>query len=331
MDKNLLVTIAIPTYNRIEQLKNCLNSILPQIKQKQTWIEVLVIDNKSPDGTYDYLKKLKHKNLRVMQNSKNIGAENNILKVTELAKGRYVFWLSDDDILLDGALDFLKDFLEKLPDNVGWVFSPIPVINYVTNKEMVNIGLGDKIINITPSYLSVLRYAKYGWTFARQIFLREKIDEYFLKGDTGNVYFILSIPVQMLMTCTSMYHPKPLIKHTYGNPVFWEEWGEDVKIRSAKQELDFAWVLSGILEHINKNKGLIHQIKSKVTSIIWVMSCAYDRPLIRGSLPVFFRLRYLYIESGNSKRRVFFYFYLFCLILLIVPTTIARILHKLNK
>ena len=53
MENNIVLSIAIPTYNRKSELKETLDSVL---KQAQECVEVLVCDNASTDGTQYMMK-----------------------------------------------------------------------------------------------------------------------------------------------------------------------------------------------------------------------------------------------------------------------------------
>lgn len=97
------ITIAIPTYNRAQLAKGCVENALAQTYRN---IEVLVSDNASPDDTVAVLNAIGDKRLRVLTNQTNTGAVENFSKCIREAKGEYLVLLSDDN-LLDA------DFLEK--------------------------------------------------------------------------------------------------------------------------------------------------------------------------------------------------------------------------
>ncbi len=98
------MTIAIPTYNRANDLDRCLGSIFHQIGEC-TLIEVLVSDNASSDQTQEvlqsYAQVYPNANFRYWRNEENIGAERNILKLMDEARGDYVMLHGDDDFFVD--------------------------------------------------------------------------------------------------------------------------------------------------------------------------------------------------------------------------------------
>ncbi|PLL70465.1 hypothetical protein CWN62_29695, partial [Klebsiella pneumoniae] len=62
MKDNPLVTIYIPTYNRLELLKRALNSVVNQTYKN---LEIIVVDDNSSDGTQEFLKNFSKKDPRV--------------------------------------------------------------------------------------------------------------------------------------------------------------------------------------------------------------------------------------------------------------------------
>ena len=113
--KNYALTIAIPTYNRLEKLKICLKRLMEQKKIEQ--IEIIVSDNDSTDGTGEYMTELvkKAENIHYYRNTENVGPDKNFLNCFDKAVGEYVLLLGDDDFLLPMAVEHLLDTLEKKP------------------------------------------------------------------------------------------------------------------------------------------------------------------------------------------------------------------------
>lgn len=114
-EKRVLLTIAIPTFNRASYLELCLKQILKQIPMYEQKIEVLVSNNASTDNTESVVSSFRRCDfdIRYIRNERNIGAEANVIQCFDLARGDYVWVFGDDDILLDGALDKIFKVLEN--------------------------------------------------------------------------------------------------------------------------------------------------------------------------------------------------------------------------
>lgn len=91
-----LVTIGIPTYNRVASLRGTLTSALAQDYPS---LEVLISDNGSSDGTEAYCRSLERSDPRVryIRQLENQGPLANFRAVLDGARGQYFMWLADDD------------------------------------------------------------------------------------------------------------------------------------------------------------------------------------------------------------------------------------------
>ena len=100
--------IYIPTFNRLESLKKCIECIVASITDHQNEVQVIVSDNASTDGTSEYLKSLKYNFLITSRNSNNIGLTRNVLKVFTLKTyAEFTWMIGDDDYLKDDAISRL--------------------------------------------------------------------------------------------------------------------------------------------------------------------------------------------------------------------------------
>ncbi|GFO70711.1 hypothetical protein GMLC_42900 [Geomonas limicola] len=104
-----LLTIAVPTYNRSSFLRRSLQSILGQLDRHRDLVELLVFDNCSSDDTAQVVASLQAAGhpISFTVHPENLGADGNFLSCFRAARGKYFLLFSDDDILLDGALDKL--------------------------------------------------------------------------------------------------------------------------------------------------------------------------------------------------------------------------------
>ncbi|MBT8558155.1 glycosyltransferase family 2 protein [Polynucleobacter paneuropaeus] len=112
------LTIGIPTYNRANLLFNLLENISQQIRGAVNFeVEILVSDNASTDNTFDIIKSFKDSNpdikIKLHSNNCNIGYDENVNMLFQLATGDYVMTLSDDDGLESNAINTIKNILDK--------------------------------------------------------------------------------------------------------------------------------------------------------------------------------------------------------------------------
>jgi abequosyltransferase len=112
-----LLTIAIPTWRRASFLEQTLKQLRLELQRSDGagLVEVLVSDNCSPDQTQDVVKAEIAAGLPItyVRNDENIGSDANIAQCFNLAAGRYVQILGDDDFPVDGVLESLLDLLAK--------------------------------------------------------------------------------------------------------------------------------------------------------------------------------------------------------------------------
>lgn len=115
IERSPLLTIAVPTYNGAKTIHNMMDLLLPQCNEQ---VEVLVSDNCSCDATQhiitDYQKQYPF--IKYIRNEKNIGPDANFLQCMRLASGRYIHLLSDDDVMMEGALTKILSYLNMYED-----------------------------------------------------------------------------------------------------------------------------------------------------------------------------------------------------------------------
>src|SRR5690242_5037303 len=95
---NDLVSVCIPVYNGEEYLADCLNSIINQTYNK---VEILIIDDNSNDGSVTIIKKFQARDsrIRLIINDRNLGAVHNWNKCIEEAKGNWIKFVFQDDLI----------------------------------------------------------------------------------------------------------------------------------------------------------------------------------------------------------------------------------------
>ena len=89
----MLLSIVVPTFNRVDLLRQTVESAFAQDSDD---FELVVVDDASQDGTWEYLCDLS--GMRAYRNPTRLGLAANFNRAISLSRGRYVFLLQDDDL-----------------------------------------------------------------------------------------------------------------------------------------------------------------------------------------------------------------------------------------
>jgi glycosyltransferase involved in cell wall biosynthesis len=108
-----LLTIAIPTYNRAAYLQQLLSGLCEQVISHPE-VELLISDNASTDATPSAVSLFESQGLRLqyVRNEINIGADANFLQCFEQARGKYLWVVGDDDVIVPGSIDKVLPLLQ---------------------------------------------------------------------------------------------------------------------------------------------------------------------------------------------------------------------------
>ena len=102
---NDLISVIVPVYNTEKYLRKCIESIL---NQSYTNIELLLINDGSPDSSAEICREYLHKDKRCYYFEKENGGLSDARNYgIERAKGEYITFVDSDDFLMDLALEKL--------------------------------------------------------------------------------------------------------------------------------------------------------------------------------------------------------------------------------
>ncbi|MFT2090395.1 glycosyltransferase family 2 protein [Paraglaciecola sp. 2405UD69-4] len=141
-----LVSVIIPTYNRVSLLARALESVVAQTIDN---IEVIVIDDNSTDETqtllidfttkYPFITSYINPNERGASSARNYGISK--------AQGKYIAFLDSDDEWMAHHLKTSLHYLETYPEQVDLVTANPLRVNQLTNEvyryDEIELGLYD--------------------------------------------------------------------------------------------------------------------------------------------------------------------------------------------
>jgi glycosyltransferase involved in cell wall biosynthesis len=116
-----LISICIPIYNRLGIIPVTLQSALSQDYPN---FEVVISDNCSDDGTYEWLSAyaMTDSRIRLVRLTQNEGPVRNWQNCLTVARGNYIKFLWSDDFMCP---TFLSDCMALFNDRVGFVYSSV--------------------------------------------------------------------------------------------------------------------------------------------------------------------------------------------------------------
>lgn len=107
-----LISLLVPTRNRLPYLKHTLQSALDQ---KDDRLEIVVADNATEDGTREYLASLGSR-IKVVRSETPISMTENWHRGLDAITGEWVIVIGDDDALLPPFMGVMSDIIGRMPN-----------------------------------------------------------------------------------------------------------------------------------------------------------------------------------------------------------------------
>ncbi|MEY2516190.1 MAG: hypothetical protein QOJ89_3548 [bacterium] len=120
-----LVSILLPTRNRVEYLRYAIQTVLRQ--DDGDW-ELVVSDNHSEEDVAGHVRSLGDERIRYVRTASFVPVTDNWNNALEHSRGRHVVMLGDDDGLMPGYVGAIRDLAARFADpdviyQSAWLFS----------------------------------------------------------------------------------------------------------------------------------------------------------------------------------------------------------------
>lgn len=109
---NPKVSVIMSVYNGMPYLKEAVKSILNQTYKN---LEFIIVNDASADSSWEYLKSLKDKRIKLIKNKKNLGLAKSLNIALRQAQGDFIARMDADDISLPRRFQEQLKFLVKHP------------------------------------------------------------------------------------------------------------------------------------------------------------------------------------------------------------------------
>lgn len=113
-----LVSIVLPTYKRAHLLAQAMRSVLDQTHGN---LELIVVDDNSPDDTAQVVAGFDDTRVRYVKNDPNLKLPRALNRGFALARGDYLTWTSDDNLLTPTAIEKMLAALQ--PGDCDFVYA----------------------------------------------------------------------------------------------------------------------------------------------------------------------------------------------------------------
>lgn len=187
-EKEIKLTIAIPTYNRCSYLTELIPELLKQCDEtdnNQNQIEIVISDNASTDETSEYIGSIGNNRIRYYCNKKNIGADANFIESVKRANGKYTWLFGDDELIAKDGISNVLKLIEKQNSALIITNSVLTKSKYFLNySEVLNyFVLRDPLFPIHHTLITCN-------IFLRNLFDIDKAYET-IKTNYGHMYAIM--------------------------------------------------------------------------------------------------------------------------------------------
>lgn len=157
---NIFLSFIVPTYLRVETIGDTVNSILNLNNLSNIRYEIIVIDNSgdiSDDNkTYQLLKNITCDCLYYFVNEENLGMEGNWNRGVELAKGTYISFLHDDDLLDKDYLNNIIKCIDSIQEIDKLGFIKVSHRIFYSSKELPTLKKEKKLLLPSTLFEAVL-------------------------------------------------------------------------------------------------------------------------------------------------------------------------------
>jgi glycosyltransferase involved in cell wall biosynthesis len=216
-----LFSVCIPAYNRAEHLPALLDSIFAQDYRD---FEVVICEDLSRErqqiaAIVNQYQSRYPDMLRYFENEENLGYDANIRKLVEKASGSFCFFMGNDDIMCQGALENAAGIVRRYP-NVGLVLKSYGWFDETPEKVNQEIRWFTEEKEF-PAGIPAIRFAfRRSGVLAGYIVHRDCANQAATAKFDGTLYYQMHLTANVLIDKTAVCTPKLLILCRNGQPEF---------------------------------------------------------------------------------------------------------------
>ena len=251
------VSVIIPTYNRFW----CLPKAIASCENTECNTEIIVVDDGSTDGTWEWLENQKKNENLVILKQKNQGQTWAINYGTSIARGEYIRFLDSDDFLCPGIID--KQLEKARHCKAQLVYSRVDTL---FNKAGKIVEYPDPLWS---DFLEVQLGNQYGRHFLGMLFHRTLVEKVPRRPDFAyreDRMFLLEVGLL-----------EPKIAQVPGCAGYWVQHNQQMQanyrgLKSVATNWQHFNIYKRILGELEKQEKLTQQRARSACSILWTLA-----------------------------------------------------------
>ena len=327
-NNDIKLSVAIPTYNGAKYIREALDSIITQLDDIDEEIEIVISDNASTDETPEIIREYQKKYplIKYFRNEENLGADRHFDLAVRRAKGKFVWLLSDNDLIKPCAIREVIDVIGKHYDLaaifVNWGDYSNELKTCIT--ERVVDKKKDVFYEDADDFLSDLKLSAIFVSsdiFNRSLWEKVKTEQYI-----GTSWIQYATMMEIIIRHNAYFISEPYVIHRSGDP----QWN-----KTSEWRININFSLLKILKIFQNNgysKKSINKCKKEIIRSLPGYIVEFKKSGIE--------IKKFRIKDMISEFRPFTYFWIFVLPMIMMPNMFYRsklfgllykILHNLNS
>lgn len=247
LQKYPAISVVIPMYNTEKYIGACLTSLLAQTFPN---FEVIVVDDGSTDNSCAVVESFIPKfggRLKLVRSSVNRGPAVPTNKGISLSRGKYIYLVDSDDLVVSNAFEILYKYAEDFNVDMIHMDLGFRIIKnndqpFPTNKDVIVVGWHSAPFVTKPTLESdnledrSIKWCRngYGWTGISKFVRRDMLMENDITIPNLRTLQDVLWSIKVIMTCKKILTvPNPLYVHR-PNPT-----SNTVRKRTTEQKLHF--------------------------------------------------------------------------------------------
>lgn len=313
------ISVCIPAYNRAALLPALLDSIFAQEYRN---FEVVIAEDGSPER--DAIRAVANAyaanpagSLIYVENPVNLGYDGNLRRLFELARGEYVLFMGNDDLMCPDALAKVAAAIVRYPD-VGVVLRSYAAFEGTPDNVVQTFRYFDRELFFPSGVATIATIFRRSVVIPGMVMHRESGLRYATARFDGTLLYQLYLVAEILVDRNAVFLPEVTVLYRNGGiPDFGSSVAEQGKFipkaQTAASSLHFVTGMLEIARYVEQDRGLpiYHPILRDIGN--------YSYPLLaiqaRQSLSVFLGYGWSLARMGLGRYSLFWAYWLAILVL----------------